>query len=201
MVGRSRTVLTRSPDGLALFPKIGWFLRRARRAPVRRKPRADPTSYRLPEHDERLVRGRYHLRGRQLRRACAEAARRGGDPGEGLVEILERRLDALLWRAGFAPSIRQARRLVAHRHVVVDGRPVGRPSYPVRAGQTIGIRESRIGKASLVSGVQERAGRLAPPPYLELRPDQLQATLTREPSRPELPGLATEPVTVRVVTG
>ena len=147
-----------------------------------------------------MIRERYHLRGRQVRRACAEAVHLPGDRGDNLVEALEQRLDALVWRAGFAPTIHRARHLIGHHHVVVDGQNVDRPSHRVRPGQTIGIRDSRQGKVSLVAAAQRRASQQTPPPYLDIRPDQLNATLTRDPRRPEVPGLAAESIAVEVVT-
>src|SRR6201998_2876585 len=74
---------------------------------------------------------------RQFRKLYEEAARRRGDTGENLIELLERRLDAVVYRMKLVPTPFAARQLVNHRHVLVNGRPVNIPSYTVRDGDTI----------------------------------------------------------------
>lgn len=200
MVSRSRVRVSRL-RGVVLHPKVGWFLRRSERPPFRRRPRRDATDYRMPRAEQRAIRERYGLRGRQLRRVLAAAAAQPGDPGTNLVELLEQRLDVLLWRAGFAPSVRRARRMIRHRDIVVDGQTITRPSYRLTPGQTIEIRAARLTKSCLVVDVGHRIARVSPPAYLDLRPDQLRAVLTDTPRRPDAPDAAAEPVSVEVVTG
>nr|MCW1079792.1 30S ribosomal protein S4 [Streptococcus anginosus] len=77
----------------------------------------------------------YGIRESQMRRAFEEARRTAGLTGENLVELLETRLDALVLRAGFARTIQQARQVVVHRHILVDGKIVDRPSFRVKPGQ------------------------------------------------------------------
>lgn len=103
-----------------------------------------------------------------------------------MVVLLERRLDAVVWRAGFAPTIHEARHLVGHNHFTVDGNKVDLPSYRLRPGQTVEVRGPRRDKRQFVLAAGQRTGN-RPPPYLDVQPTELRATLSREPRRDEVP--------------
>ena len=83
----------------------------------------------------------YGVLEKQFRNMFEKAARTSGITGEILLQNLESRLDNVVYRLGIAPSRRAARQLVNHKHIVVDGQVVGIPSYSVKAGQVIGVRE------------------------------------------------------------
>ncbi|MDD7317405.1 MAG: 30S ribosomal protein S4 [Prevotella sp.] len=83
----------------------------------------------------------YGVLERQFRNLFHKAAKSGGITGEVLLQNLERRLDNVVFRLGIAPTRAAARQLVNHRHIVVDGQVVGIPSYSVKPGQVIGVRE------------------------------------------------------------
>jgi small subunit ribosomal protein S4 len=121
---------------------------------------------------------------RQMRRYYERAQRSDGVTGEELIRELETRLDAVTLRLGFALTLRQARQLVSHGHVLVDGKRVDIPSAQVREGQTIEVSA----KARTFVGVRE-AVEIAPepPPYLYRNKDQMQGTLSRLPERDEIP--------------
>ncbi len=144
---------------------------------------------RISEYQVRLLekqklRAIYGVGERQMRRYYDRASRHTGVTGEELISQLERRLDAVVLRLGFALTQRQARQLVSHGHVRVDGRRVDVPSYQVRPGQTIELSD----KARSFVFVRE-ALELAPdpPPYLYVNKDALQGTLSRPPERGEIP--------------
>ncbi|MGC9667667.1 30S ribosomal protein S4 [Planosporangium sp. 12N6] len=138
-----------------------------------------------------------HVRERHLRRVVDEAFHSPGRTGETLIELLERRLDAVVLRAGFARTIYQARQLVSHGHFEVDGQRVDVPSYRVRPGQTVRAREAARDKPPLVlaaAGANAPAGPV--PPYLDVRLPELTATLIREPKRSEVPVICNEQLVV-----
>lgn len=144
---------------------------------------------RISEYQVRLLekqklRAIYGVSERQMRIYYERASRKRGVTGEELLNQLERRLDAIVLRMGFALTQRQARQLVSHGHVRVDGRRVDVPSYQVRPGQTIELSE----KARNIVFVRE-AAELAPepPPYLYVNREQFQGTLVRMPEREEIP--------------
>lgn len=144
---------------------------------------------RLTEFQMRLVekqklRAIYLVGERQMRRYFEKATRREGVTGEELIKQLETRLDAVVWRLGFALTARQAKQLVSHGHVRVDGRRVDIPSYQVRPAQTIEISE----KARTFIGVREALEITPEPPsYLYRNKDEFSGTLSRAPERAEIP--------------
>src|SRR5215510_10134499 len=100
-----------------------------------------PSEYRVQLVEKQKLRFNYGLTERQLRNVFAEARRSKSHTGDKLVELLERRLDNVVFRAGFAPTIPAARQLVLHRHVCVNGKAVTIPSYRVRLGDAVDLRE------------------------------------------------------------
>jgi small subunit ribosomal protein S4 len=182
--------------GLALTPKSArYFERRPYPPGVHGRRRRNPSDYRLRLLEKQRLRYQYNIREKQLRRVFEEAVRRPGKTGENLIELLERRLDALVLRAGFARTIEQARQMVGHGHFTVDGHKVDIPSYRLRPGQTIEVRESSRNKP-LFQIVAHQAAEVTPPPYLEVDSARLRATLTREPRRPEIRVICNEQLVV-----
>ncbi|MGO1198782.1 MAG: 30S ribosomal protein S4, partial [Dermabacteraceae bacterium] len=109
--------------------------------------------------------------------------------GESMVELLEMRLDALVLRAGFARTTLQARQAVVHRHVLVDGKPVDRPSYRVKPGQTIQIKpKSQAMEPFQIAAEGGNSDVLAAvPSYLSVELSDLKAQLVSRPKRAEVP--------------
>lgn len=187
----SRTEARLSPTlGALLAPKFRWYLHRRRHRPgVRSQGRRDIGAYRLSHRNARLLRHEYQIRGRQLRQAVDEAAHRSGGVAENVVGVLEQRLDALAWRAGFASTVSQARRMVTHNDFTVDGGKVNKASYQVRPGQTIEVRKTRRARRPFARAPKGPTAPAAAVPYLEVDPANLRATLTRDPGKEEVPVL------------
>ena len=122
---------------------------------------------------------------KQFRRYYAEATRMRGDAGENLIGLLERRLDAVVYRAKFVPTVFAARQFVSHGHVKVNGRRVNVPSYLVKAGDVIELREAA--KSMLL--VQEAAGlgERDVPEYVEVDHAKGAAKLIRVPALSDVP--------------
>ena len=122
---------------------------------------------------------------RQFRRLYEEAVRRRGDTGDNLIELLERRLDAVVYRMKFVPTPFAARQLVNHRHVLVNGRRVNIPSYTVRDGDTIEL----TAKAKEMALVLEasRSGERDVPDYLEIDHDRMRGRFIRAPKPTDVP--------------
>lgn len=135
--------------------------------------------------EKQKLRAFYGIAERQMRRYVEEALRRKGPTGTNLLQLLEQRLDAVVYRLGFAPSIWASRQLVGHGHVLVDGRRVDIPSYQVRPGQTVTISEKM--KRSRQMAIWSERGGIIPPPYLELDRDAMTGRLVRPPDRDEIP--------------
>lgn len=135
--------------------------------------------------EKQKVKAMYNLLEKQFYRYYDKARRMSGVVGENLLFLLETRLDNLVYRAGFARSIRQARQMVTHGLINVDGKRVDIPSYPVRAGQVISLREAYRANEMFKQSFQELKS--FDLPYIEKSFDNWTATLTRFPQRDELP--------------
>ncbi|MEH0820574.1 MULTISPECIES: 30S ribosomal protein S4 [unclassified Micromonospora] len=184
--------------GIPLTRKCVQYLERRPYPPgVHGRARRRTSDYQVRLLEKQRLRHQYNVSEVQLRRAFDEAARGAGKTGETLVALLERRLDAVVHRAGLARSIYQARQLVAHGHLTVDGRKVDRPSYRLRPGQVVAVRErSRqlppFQLAATGANADEGPGR----PYLSVDLTGLRATLLREPARHEVPVICDEQLVV-----
>ncbi|MCH7791701.1 MAG: 30S ribosomal protein S4 [Planctomycetes bacterium] len=144
---------------------------------------------RLRDYGVRLVEKqklRYHyaVLEKQFRRYIDEAARRQGNTGEVLLQILEQRLDNIIRRTGFTRTIWAARQLVTHGHVLVNDHKVDRPSFSVSPGDTITLKP-RIHK--LVRENMESMAGLEIPGWIEVNPAELKATAVALPTADQVP--------------
>ena len=122
---------------------------------------------------------------KQFRRIYAEAERVKGDTGENLVGLLESRLDAVVYRAKFVPTIFAARQFVNHAHVRVNGRKVNIPSYRVREGDVVEVRD-RSKQMALVLEAAQLPERDVPD-YLDVDHSKMVATFVRTPALGDVP--------------
>ncbi len=122
---------------------------------------------------------------KQFRRIYAEAERVKGDTGENLIGLLERRLDAIVYRAKFVPTVFAARQFVNHGHVLVNGKRVNIPSYRVKVGDVIEVRE-RSKQMALVLEAVALAERDVPD-YIEADHNKMTATFARIPALSDVP--------------
>jgi small subunit ribosomal protein S4 len=136
--------------------------------------------------EKQKLRFHYGVSDRQLRTYLERALAMPGVTGEDLLSLLERRLDNVVFRLGFAPTIPAARQLVGHRHLLVNGRRVNIPSYLVRPGETISIRPESRAIAPIQEEVQR--GRHSLPSFLEKDPDDpFTGRVVGTPRREEVP--------------
>lgn len=147
----------------------------------RRKVRA----YGLQLREKQKLRRIYGLLEGQFRRTFAEANRRKGVTGETLLRLLELRLDNVVFSMGFATSRVQARQLVRHGHIEVDGRRVDVPSYQVRQGMEISLREKSRKSPSIVEALDFAQGR-GIPPWIELDAASFRGKVLEVPSREDI---------------
>jgi small subunit ribosomal protein S4 len=187
---RSKTRLSRAL-GVALTPKAARYMEKRPYAPGEhgRTKRKQDSDYAVRLREKQRLRAQYGIREKQLKIAYVEAKRTAGQTGENLVELLEMRLDALVLRAGFARTITQARQFVVHRHILVDGQLVDRPSFRVKPGQLVHVKARSEGtepfQVAAAGGHVDVLPKL--PAYLEVELDKLQVKLVRRPKRAEVP--------------
>ena len=144
---------------------------------------------RISEYQTRLLekqklRAIYGVGEAQMRRYYERAAQHRGVTGEEMIRQLETRLDTVVLRLGFALTTRQARQLVSHGHVSLDGKRVDVPSARVKPGQVIEVGDKAKNFVSVREALEITPD---PPGYLYRNKDQLQGTLSREPDRTEIP--------------
>ena len=150
-----------------------------------RRRRKD-SDYKIRLREKQKFRFHYGVLEKQFQRYVAQASRRKGPTGQNLVLALESRLDNVVWRLGLAPTIPAARQLVVHGHVIVDGRRVDRPSYSLRVGQTIGIREKSRAKSFIQDALEQSTARVLPG-FLEFDPAKASGKLLAPPTVADVP--------------
>jgi small subunit ribosomal protein S4 len=145
--------------------------------------RRQPSTFALQLRAKQVLKRMYGVRERQFRRYVREAQSARERTGDRLLEILERRLDNVIYRLGFATTRAQARQFVNHGHVFVDGRRVTIPSFRVTPGQVIGLRETSPVRPVAAESA-ELLARVAP--WLETDPDALVGRVLRVPVREDV---------------
>jgi len=122
---------------------------------------------------------------KQFRKYYDEAVRRRGDTGENLVGLLEHRLDAVVYRAKFVPTVFAARQFVNHGHVLVNGRRVTVPSYVVKLGDVVEVRQKSKEMPLVLEAIQSAEREI--PDYLDVDHKKLAASITRTPKLEDVP--------------
>jgi len=144
-----------------------------------------PSNYRDQLREKQKVKRIYGILEKQFRLYFKKADRMKGVTGENLLALLERRLDSTVFRLGFGSSRSEARQLVRHAHFVVNGRKVNIPSYQVRDGDIIEIKE-RSRKMARIATALEGAERRPMVSWLEIDKKELKGTVKSAPVRDEL---------------
>ena len=122
---------------------------------------------------------------KQFRKYFAEAERRRGDTGENLVGILECRLDAVVYRMKFVPTVFAARQAVSHNHVMVNGKRVNIPSYMVKEGDVVELKEKSRTMPMVIEAAQSNERDI--PDYMDVDLDKKRGTFTRIPKLEDVP--------------
>lgn len=148
--------------------------------------RGKATAYGLQLREKQKIKRLYRMMEDQFRIFFERASRKKGNAGENLLTLLERRLDTVAHRLGFARSQVEARQLVLHSHVMVNGRVVNIPSFIVRESDVIEIKPKDKNKDFIQDRIEE-SSRRSFPSWLSFDPNQLKAQVVRLPSREDIP--------------
>ena len=143
------------------------------------------SAYGVQLREKQKVKRFYGVLDRQFRRYFEEAERQKGNTGENLLVALERRLDNVVCRLGMAASRHQARQLITHGHLEVNGRRVTIPSHPVRPGDVIATQRNE-GTTALIAKVREGTKGRPLPSWLEVTEEPLQGRVVNLPNREEV---------------
>lgn len=140
------------------------------------------TEYGLQLQEKQKVRNVYGMNEKQFHNTFLKASKMKGKAGDNFLIMLETRLDNLVYRLGLAATRRQARQLVNHGHITVDGKKVSIPSYFVKPGQVIGLKEQSRNLKLVLENVEATVARKE---YVDFNKDKLEGTLVRLPEKSE----------------
>jgi small subunit ribosomal protein S4 len=143
------------------------------------------SDYGVQLREKQKVRRMYGVLEKQFRNYYKEAARLKGNTGENLLQLLEQRLDNVVYRMGFASTRAEARQLVSHKAIVVNGQVVNIPSFNVKAENVIAVRE-KAKKQARIGAALELADQREKPTWLEVDNSKLEGTFKRVPERTDL---------------
>jgi small subunit ribosomal protein S4 len=138
----------------------------------------------LQLREKQKVKRTYGVLERQFRRYFAEADRRRGNTGANLLFLLESRLDNVVFRMGFASTRAEARQIVSHKAITVNGNPVNIPSYSVKAGDVVAVREKSKKQARVIEAL-ELAKQIGFPAWVEVSTDKAEGVFKKTPDRDE----------------
>jgi len=151
-----------------------------------RTPKPKPSYYALQLREKQKVKEIYGILERQFRRYFEMASRKKGETGRVLLQILERRLDNVVYRLCFASSRSQARQFVRHGFIKVNGRKVDIPSYIVREQDTISVKDDERIRKIIKENIDVLTKERSIPKWLELNSENLEAKILRLPEKEDL---------------
>ena len=179
-------------EGLKLYRKGDWCC--TEKCAVDRRPyapgehgqgRKKMSEYAIQLREKQKLRRIYGVLERQFERYFEMASRKRGVTGEALLQILESRLDNVVYRMGLATSRAEARQMVRHGHIAVNGKKVSIPSYLVEPGDVVSVREGSRELTRFKLAAEAAEGRTVPA-WLSLHPDGLSATVLSLPTRDQI---------------
>lgn len=159
------------------------------------KSRRKITDYALGLLEKQKLRYYYGLQERQFRRVYETAARRRGVTGEQMLQLLETRLDSVVYSLGLANTRPAARQMIGHGHVKVNGRKVDIPSYATKANDVIEVQGNAVSRQLATRGMELSTSRPVPD-WLSVSKDSLKGTVVRMPTREDIQPIANEQAVV-----
>ena len=169
---------------LGLSPAVLGYSKETRRNP-KQQFRRKQSEYAMQLNEKQKVKFIYGVLEKQFRAYYEEAARRQGVTGENLLQQLERRLDNVVYRLGFASTRREARQLVNHGHFTVNGKRVNIPSFQVKLGDVIAICEKSRSSVRIKTILEEQAKK-ACPKWIEKANDGFEGKIIALPARDDI---------------
>ena len=142
------------------------------------------SDYGVQLREKQKIRRIYGVLERQFRKYFAEAARRKGSTGENLLQLLESRLDNVVYRMGFASTRAEARQIVSHKAIVVNGVSVNIPSYLVKVGDVVAVREKSKKQNRIVEALQ-LAQQVGMPAWVDVNAEKAEGVFKKVPDRDE----------------
>jgi len=175
-------------EGVSLCGREKCALKRRQNPPGQHgdaKKRSKMSGYGLQLREKQKAKRLYNVMERQFRRYFDEARSKKGNTSEVLIRILELRLDNVVYRLGFGKTRRQARQMVSHGFFAVNGKNVNIPSYSVKVGEEISIKESKRNK-KMVDGLVEQLSKNTAPKWLHVTSGELKGKIVSLPEGEDL---------------
>lgn len=148
------------------------------------KKRKAPGEYAIQLKEKQKAKYTYGVLERQFRKTFEEAARSKGVTGENLIKLLEGRLDNTVYRMGISPSRPSARQLVAHKHIMVNDHVVNIPSYQLKPGDVISLKDKSMANASLTAFVKPKNPKIG---WVDFNESDMSGTFINYPERENVP--------------
>ena len=169
---------------LGVSPAVMGYAKNSKKNPGGQR-RAKKSEYAMQLTEKQKVKFVYGILEKQFRAYYEKASRAGGNTGEVLLSLIERRLDNVVYRLGFANTRRQARQLVNHGHFTVNGKRVNSPSYSVRTGDVIAVCE-KSAQNNFYKKLKEDDAFVAAPKWLDRDKNTLQGKVLALPARDDI---------------
>ena len=169
---------------LGVSPAVMGYAKNSKKNPGGQR-RAKKSEYAMQLTEKQKVKFVYGILEKQFRSYYEKASRAGGNTGEVLLSLIERRLDNVIYRLGFANTRRQARQLVNHGHFTVNGKRVNIPSYMVRVGDVIAVCEKSV-QNNFYKKLKEDDAFVAAPKWLDRDKNTLQGKVLALPARDDI---------------
>jgi len=180
-MARNRQPIIKKCRTLGLDPVILGVNKSSKRN-LRPNANRKPTEYAIQLREKQKAKFIYNVMEKQFRKLYEEAARKQGVTGLTLIEYLERRLENVVYRLGFAKTRRQARQIVSHGHILVNGRRVDIASYRVKVGDTVSIAENSKNLTVIKEAVEESRV----PVWMELDKSSFTGKILQNPTKDDL---------------
>ena len=180
-MARNRQPILKKCRALGIEPVILGVNKSSKRGP-RANANKKPTEYAVQLREKQKAKFIYNVMEKQFRKIYEEAARKMGVTGLTLIEYLERRLENVVYRLGFAETRRQARQVVSHGHITVNGRRVDIPSYRVKVGDVVSVMENSKNIAVIKEAVEESRV----PAWMELDKTAFTGKVLQNPTKDDL---------------
>ena len=171
---------------LGISPAVMGYAKKTTNSNPGGQMRKKKSEYAIQLNEKQKVKFVYGILEKQFHMYYEKASRMPGKTGENLLILVERRLDNVVYRLGFATTRREARQLVSHAHFTVNGKKVNIPSYQVKAGDVIEVRESSRSSAKFAKLVGPEAPVVALPSWLNREAGTLKGVVTKLPERSDI---------------
>ena len=185
-MARNMQPIAKRCKALNLSPAALGYAKKTTNRNPKGQMRRKQSEYAMQLTEKQKVKFVYGIMEKQFHMYYEKASRMQGKTGENLLSLIERRLDNVVYRLGFAMTRREARQLVSHAHFTVNGQKVNIPSYLVKAGDVIEVKESSRSSVKFKRLLGEDAPSVLVPQWLDRQKDALKGTVSRLPLREDI---------------